>query len=328
MMFAFLRCLRYVMGGHRIEPESAMWWSKRTVGELPQEKVRCGLRFCNTLLRYKFCWMEPRFDWDRLQFKPAVTDSMLFGNGVLRGQVLRRGEQVRAFFDMALALERALEWLSLNRRHEAICKRLVSWMVHICLKQFRTDVLNAVKAEIREEQREEALRGDQPFSYEYFEQIMSNGCYVMSGNRCDFKVPSHLADFLLSQGDDRSREHWDDKPFRKLYQRARTALGLQQPGAKEDFTRLYWQCLFEYHWILPYPCGNALLQTSKGTRRRMWYSIRYEAEAKRWVWARKDWQEGHPEKLPRYLQWGEGKWKRWIEERGGASEAREETVGS
>lgn len=324
MMFGFLRCLRYVVGGHRIEPESAMWWSKRSTGEPGQQRSWYGLGFCNTLPRYKYCWWEPRVDWQQVCFKPRVTNCMLFGNGVLRGQVMRRGAQVTAFFDMALALERGLEWLRANRENEEIRERVLSWVVHICLKQFRIDVLGAVKAEIREAHREEALKGERPFSYEYFDEIMREGCYLMSGNRCEFKVPAHLVHFLLDEGDERVRQHWADKPFRKLYQRARIGLGLHQHALKESFTRRYWRWLFDYHWILPYPCGNALLQTSKTGGHRMWYSIEWDEERRAWKWGRKGWQVGQPAQLPRYTGWGEEEWKRWMEERGGAEGESEE----
>ena len=317
MMFALLRCLRYVLGGHRLEPESAMWWSKRTSAEPQQRRSWYGLGFCNTLPRYKYCWWEPRVDWQRLVFKPAVTNSMLFGNSVIRGQMMRRGARVTAFFDMALALERGLEWIRANADNEAVREQVLSWMVHICLKQFRIDVLTSVKAEIREEHREEALKADAPFSYEYFEEIMTDGCYLMCGNRCDFKVPSALARFLLDQGDERSRLHWENKPFRKLHQRAKTGLALQRRELRNMFTQRYWQWLFEYHLILPYPCSNALLQTSKAGGRRMWYSIMWDEGGKRWRWGRKDWEVGHPRRLPRYLSWGEEEWERWMEERGG-----------
>ena len=144
MMFALLRCLRFVMGGHRMERESAMWCSKRRLQAATHERKWYGLGFVNTLPRYKYCWWEPRVDWERLCFNNDVTNRMLFGNGVLRGQVLRRGTQVTAFFDMALALERGLEWVESNMSNEAIEDEVLSWMVHVCLQQFRIDVLNYV----------------------------------------------------------------------------------------------------------------------------------------------------------------------------------------
>lgn len=317
MMFAFLRCLRFVIGGHQLEPETAMWASKRTLGEAPQQRNWYGLGFCNTLPRYKYCWLEPRIDWQRLCFKPDVTNSILFGNGVLRGQTIRRGAQLAAFFDTAVALERGLTWIEKNRENGIIREEVLSWMVYVCLKQLRLDVLNAVKTEIKEEKRGEAMKGEQPFCYNYFDEIMVDGCYLLSGNRCDFKVPSDLAAFLLNDGDGLARQHWEDKPFRKLYQRAKIGLGMQGDELVEKFTRRYWRWLFKYHWVLPYPCGNALLQTSKAEGRRMWYSIKQDEERKTWIWGRKKWEEGEPRRFPRVAGRQEKAWEDWIRERGG-----------
>lgn len=86
--------------------------------------------------------------------------------------------------------------------------------------------MTAVMAEIRDGYREEALKGDHPFCYEHFEKIMANGCYLMSGNQCDFKAPSLLVHFLLDRVDRRARQYGEDKPFQKLYKRARTGLGV------------------------------------------------------------------------------------------------------
>lgn len=113
MMAVFLRCLRFVFGGHMLERESALWWSRRDrpATEEREGRVWYGLGFCNTLKRYGYCWLEPRFDWKKVQFLEEVTDRVLFGNGTLRGQYLRRGGQVRDFFGAARQLELAMEWI-------------------------------------------------------------------------------------------------------------------------------------------------------------------------------------------------------------------------
>lgn len=175
MMAMFLRCLRFTFGGHLLRRESALWWSRRerNVGEPPRLRLWYGLGFSNTLPRYRYCWVEPRIDWDRLQFRSDVTDHMLFGNGVLRGQYLRRGRQVQAFLDTTRQLEVALEWLERHRAVEAIRDRMVLWIVHICLQQFRIDVMQCVKSEIREQDRERALKGTEAICLESLEQIMT-----------------------------------------------------------------------------------------------------------------------------------------------------------
>ena len=327
MMAMFLRCLRYVLGGHLLSRESALWWSRRerSIGDPARLRIWYGLGFCNTLPQYGYCWLEPRIDWSRLQFKSEVTDEVLFGNSVLRGQYLRRGGQVQEFFDTTRRMELALEWLGRYKATETVRRRMIKWIIHICLQQFRKDVLSCVKTEIMEERREEVLQSSLPFSFDALEDIMVDGVYLMSGNRCDFKVVSHLGQFLFNFGDGRIRNHWEDRPFRKLYRRAVVGLGLQGREIQQSFVQGFWRALYQYHWVLPYPCKEALMQTTKEGR-RMWYSIRAqegvearEAEEKDWWWARKSWEGGRPKSVPGWMEWGKEEWERWIEERHGAT---------
>ncbi|KAM0721321.1 hypothetical protein Q7P37_003025 [Cladosporium fusiforme] len=269
IMAMFLRCLRYVCGGHLLEQEGALWHSKREkmAGEAPRLRLWYGLGFKNTLAVYKYCWLEPRIDWNIIQFKSDVTDNVLFGNKTLQGEYMRLGRQAKGFFDISRQLELALNWIGTYPNNERLCDRLVSWLVHICLVQFRLDVISAVKVEVKPEEREEALKGQTGLSYEYINQIMSEGCYLMSGKKTDFKQVSKLSHFLFDFDDSRV------------------------------FQARFWELLYKYHWVLPYPCGNALSQTTKAGR-RMSYSVQQskneEAEGEKWVWAKKGWEAGRP----------------------------------
>jgi hypothetical protein len=325
MMAMFLRCLRFVFGAHQLQRDPALWWSRRetSAGEPPRQRAWYGLGFCNTLPRYKYCWLEPRVDWGRLAFRSHVTDHVLFGNGMLRGQYLRRGGLVRDFFGATRQLELALEWVERHHGNARIRDQLIVWMVHICLQQFRVDVLSGIRLEISEEHRDEAVLGTRPFCFEYLEGIMSDGVYLIAGNRCDFKQASHLGRFLFGFDDGRARAHWEDRPFRKLYRRARTALDLRHgaAGLGRVFERRLLRCLFEYHWILPYPCSDVLMQRTKQGK-RMWYSIRpgptalgeaERLEPGQWEWARKSWRQGAPSGLPQCLLWDKEGWAGWIE---------------
>jgi hypothetical protein len=320
MMAMFLRCLRYVFGGHLLSRESALWWSRRErrVGAADEaaesarrQRVWYGLGFGNTLAKYGYCWLEPRVDWGRLQFKSEVTDSVLFGNSILRGQYLRRGGQVQAFFNTTRRLDLALEWLDRYGDNGTVRERMVSWMVHLCLQQFRVDVLRTVSAEIVAERRDEVLRGDEGLSYEYLDEVMIAGFYLMCGNKTDFKEMSNLGHFLFDWEDGLIRKHWEDRAFRVIYRRVRTGLGQRNGGVAEVFDRRFWRWIFKYHWVLPYPCGNGLLQTTKQGR-RMWYSIQRDGEGE-WKWGRKGWQTGRPEALPEYIGWGKEEWEEWID---------------
>jgi hypothetical protein len=196
-------------------------------------------------------------------------------------------------------------------------------MVHICLQQFRVDVLRSIKSDVQEEHQEDALRGLNPFSFEYFQDILRDDVYLISGNRCDFKEATHLGHFLFDFEDGRIRAHWENRPFRKLYRRARTALSLLrgEPRVGQIFARRFWRCLYAYHWVLPYPSNEVFTQTTKQGQRMM-YSIalpievtgRVEwAEPDQWRWERKSWRPGHPPCLPQYLLWTRDKWEDWIE---------------
>ena len=126
---------------------------------------------------------------------------------MLRNQYLRRGGQVSDFFDMARRLEVALGWLRLHHAQAVIRDRLIFWMVHLCLLQFRVDVLGGVKGELVGDYREEALGGIQPFCAEYFETIIGHPAYLISGNRYNFKQVSELGRFLFNFNNGRARTY-------------------------------------------------------------------------------------------------------------------------
>jgi hypothetical protein len=331
MMAMFLRCLRFVFGGHRLERESALWWSRRerSVGQPPIQRIWYGLGFCNTLPRYKYCWLEPRFDWNQLTFRSNITDQVLFGNGMLRGQYLRRGGQVQDFFDASRQLDLALEWIGKYHEHTHIRDRLLSWMAYICLHQFRQDILQSVKGEISEEHRSKALEKVKPLCFEYLEDIMADRLHLVSGNRSDYKQVADLGHFLFDFDDGRIRTHWEDRPYRKLYRRGRVGLDRQhsqlQLGSR--FSRMLFRKLYAHHWILPYPTIDVFMQTTKQGQ-RMWYSINTTRIAGRqneevtglhqippedWFWARKTWRQGQPKKIPYYTKWDKEKWINWME---------------
>ena len=62
------------------------------------------------------------------------------------------------------------------QNNEWLCDRLISWMVHICLLQFRLDMISAMKAEVKLEEQEEAMTGERGLSYEYLDEIIIEGC--------------------------------------------------------------------------------------------------------------------------------------------------------
>lgn len=147
---------------------------------------------------------------------------------------------------------------------------------------------------------------------------MIGGCYLVSGNKTEFKQVLGLGHFLFDFEDGLSREHWEDRPYRVLYRRARTGIRIRNRQYKRVFQTRLWEWLYKYHCVLPYPCGNALLQTTKSGK-RMWYSIRQsadEGEMGKWEWAGKGWQAGRPREFPSWTKGSKEEWQQWMKSGG------------
>jgi len=267
MMAMFLRCLRFVLASPPVRRESALWWSRHehSVNQPSEQRVSYGLGFCNTLPRHKYCWLEPRFDWNRLAFLSDVTDQVLFGVGTLRWQYTQRGGKVKDFFGATRQLDLASEWIEKHGENVLIVDRLITWMVHICLRQFRVDVIDTVKKELMDEHQDHALQGNEPFCYEYLRKIRGGKLHFVAGNRSSLKDASKLADLLFEFDDGELRSHWDHRPFRKLYRRAHTILKARSQSLSPEkiFAHQLRRKLFTHHWVLPYPNSQVLMQKTK-----------------------------------------------------------------
>jgi hypothetical protein len=253
---------------------------------------------------------------------------------VLRGRYLRRGGRVRDFVSTTHVLEKGLRWIPRLRdeEHEEARRRLLSWIIHLILRQFRIDVITAHPSEeLRDGSREEALEGMHPFTFAYFETIMVEPVYLTSGNRSPFKPPSRLGQFLFQYDDGRIRQHWDGLPYRTMYRRTRESLshyfGRDDP-VMQEFHRRFWRQLYLFHWIFPVPTAQGLLQKTKESR-RMFFSLRpifKDGQPERltmlhrtdaWEWARKDAYADPPLPLPAEASWTDEDMRVWIERRVG-----------
>ena len=323
----FLRCLRFALHSHEYSRESALWWSRRETGSGLSRRKWYGLGFSNTLPRYGYAWIEPRIDFERLIFQIEVTDHVLFGNERLRRQYLRRGGAVRDFHNNFVQFEQAFIWLQQYHSSSVISNRLIDWIVHLCLRQFRMDTLTTIKSEIHPDHRETALDGLRSWSHTYLKETMNyDELYLVSGSRLVFKDPLKLKEALFRYDDGRKRIYWENKPYRTLYRRA-CAMLETQPATARLVSRMQdrlCRWLFAFHWILPYPSVEVLVRTTKDSQ-RMWYSIRpvkrggknqgidlQDLDGSEWKWAQKKWRTGYSPELPEYLSWATSKWEDWI----------------
>jgi hypothetical protein len=202
-----------------------------------------------------------------------------------------------------------MAWVKEHHGNTAIRDQVFQWMVHVCLQQFRVDVLRATEFEMLVDQRNEALLGLRPFWFGYLESIMADRVHLVSGNRCRFQKRNDLVDFLFDYDDGLVRTSWENVGFRKLYQRAHKGLG--KAGGKE-FGRQAKQMLCDYHWVLPYPHSGGLTRKAKPGPGRMWYSIVRDVYEGGWKWGGKSIEEGQPQERSEYMSWSKTEWEGWI----------------
>ena len=325
IMSMFLRCLRYLFNGEQLSGESPLWWSRRD--HTTARPSRYGLGFCNTLPKYGYCWLEPRIDWERLTFYSDITEHVLFGNHMLRGLYLQERGQAQDYIEYHRRSDMILDWLDRHVQHPVVCKTLLDWMVYICLRQFRVDILHTIKREIPEPNRGEVLRGTTSWSHEVLTEIMGEKIPLVSGNRVNIKQPILLAHYLFDFGDHHQRGHWENRPYRKLYQHIYTRLREQfsEHSFPQRFAARLRRLLFRHHWILPLPTSYAFIL--KKNNRRRWYSIRPHSQlatlsitslsVEDWKWAAKSWRPGRPPKFPSYLDRSYHDWQDWLDRNAG-----------
>jgi hypothetical protein len=127
-----------------------------------------------------------------------------------------------------------------------------------------------------------------------------------------YKDAKELLAFLFGYDDGLVRNHWEDRPFRKLYRRTITAIGLMPGGLElqQVFEQQIGGYITQSHWVLPYPHSEGLMQTTKRGQ-RMWYSTWWQGKV--WEWAGKRRQAGEPLALPEYVSWTKEDWEEWIQ---------------
>ena len=107
-----------------------------------------------------------------------------------------------------------------------------------------------------------------------------------------------------------------------MYQRVCIALqGHRRRNStlRDIFERRFQHLVCTYHWILPYPHNDGLLQTVKPWGHRMWFSIVpsssfrgpvWECPVKEWRWGENRHHDGQMPAIPSYLAEDKEAWKK------------------
>lgn len=196
----------------------------------------------------------------------------------------KRWREARDFTTAALRLEKAAHWFEsyhLNSDVQARKKR--KWLEYLAVLnvyQFRCDLLNLLRKDIKPEYLEAAQRGEIALSYEMLQSALKAEPHPVRGNRMRFKSVEPLVDFLFDFDDKLERRSWAKMSYRYLLQK--TILLLQEKVGQStaelwynDFKRL----IPLTHWLLPYASKESFFQSTKANKlqrlqsEKMWLSV-------------------------------------------------------
>jgi hypothetical protein len=208
-------------------------------------------------------------------------------------------------FDNSRQADLVLEWLQQHTSQAVITHQMVSWLVHLCLRQMRLDILRSIQQDLQLDDDTNVLDDSIWFSYTGLSAVLPDGLARVSGNRSSFQTPRAIADTLFSYHDSQQPGSLENKPFRVLYQQiCRRLEALSTASLRQVFISRLYRYLFTYHWVLPYPSADSLVPNAKQGIRR-WFSVDIQPEphglvtdasSPDWCWARYHWRLGCPDR--------------------------------
>lgn len=271
--------------------EKVLWLDSRTsLASHGQETVERGLGFERTCIQQRYGWWTPGLvDWSKLYFLPEYTKQMYGWDRGLRGTPTGQGRQAQdARQQMDVCFERLREPdLSATEKEEA-----TTALVHICLRQFRGDVLLALKQRGDTLDANTCSEDSVRFDHTGIWTALGVPPYRVTHNRTQYKNPVEL--WQLIWGTEKStwpRTHFSDKPYRN-YARICREFFLNRGNDLAYFDDLLLSLFWIWHPLCPYPSAAGTListKTGKGKGERQWWSV-WKVQAQ-WRW---DQTEGVP----------------------------------
>lgn len=293
VMVVALRALRFCYSSNLIQRESLLYknrWEKRRG---PYAVVKEGLGMEETMERCGLGWFLPKFNWATRRIAPPHGDNMLVGNLLMHAEYKRRWKAVKDLRDVFVRFNQAESWYNQYNveQNSRLLRKWLEYLHVLNLEQFDNDVWKAMLAAHKRhpELSPHALEQDSNVAYCYRgmkDMFVVDGVisppHIVTGNKMRFEKMGDLLDFLFLWDDGQERQGWQGKPYRMILQRTfemvERRLGYNRASRwLDEFLHL----VRLTHWILPYPSNNALIASTKTSRRlglsrrMMWFSAVY-----------------------------------------------------
>jgi hypothetical protein len=150
----------------------------------------------------------------------------------------------------------------------------------LCLCAFRKDVFQHIKGLLKKDMVEKALAGEVALCMPSVKEALRpryRSLNLASGKRLAVQSIEVLFVWLWGWKESHfKRKHWEDKPYRLLFQRSFEIIGLVhgKEAAREWRAKLR-SSFIKSHWLLPYPQGDRFMK-STGKSSVYWWSSYHE----------------------------------------------------
>lgn len=330
-----LRLLRHQLISSDLRRDGALWWGTRT--HPASGKTWQGLGFSLTMEKYGYCWVLPIIDWKRLTFQAKYQDRILFSNRALADRYSHYAQLIRPFIESNQMIEECEGWLQRCPQRK-IQDRLLEFMAHLCLRQFRKEVLDKVfTPEVRRSLNRTPDYDEVFLCVDSLEQHTGWAPYVAASNRTSHKSPAAMIQHLFGEDDglenEEARKYVSGRGYRTDYFLARDIARQWISDGDDRWTTTFQQTLVAYHWLLP-NCDLAHGSFAHSVEKRLRPELpftqpQFWALRKRkgkpapgdvcgWAWASFNkergagYQKGLPNPYPPYLCWSRSEWKQWL----------------
>ena len=330
LMAAFLRCLRFAFAAHNFKRESALWSERRRAKPSdPNSAMVCGLGFARTLNEHGYCWIQPIIDWKQQSFKTSCRKEILFGSKLLQARYHKNHDVIKDWRDDNIQLDECDHWMRRFRSPEAR-ESIILHAIHICLRNFRVDVLTAFARHdqsIKRHDIERMYQGEISLCHTHLTELLGKEPRMYASNRSNMKDFQTLFDTFFGETTPSTRRlHGRALPYRTAYNKARNLFTThsKDPSPEAAWRKVFAKELITYNWMFPVPdLTNGVLCIKQHGLSPAWWSVMFTGAPTsikdvfnpgKVRFGKKSFHPGSPRPFPeRYLTWSEEQWETYLE---------------